>query len=214
MDSGQLERIEFHGDASLGFDNIIFMILASVLAVIALLSGSVPVLIGAMILAPAFEPLVAVPFGAVNRDWALIKAGLLNSFALFVIAFGTCMLTVWLMRGMAFSPSQGTIGVDMITERLYAGWSNLITALAAGAGGALAAASQRQTNIVGVVIALALIPALAAAAIGFLDSAMSGWGGIELFWLNYFGLIVAGFIALEIRVYTGKAKKTTERARK
>jgi uncharacterized membrane protein len=98
----------------------------------------------------------------------------------------------------------------MITERLNVNWASVIVAVTAGAGGAIAFASERRTNLVGVVVALALVPALAAAANGFLASPLPGWGGLALFGVNYGGIIVAGYLVLLLRVATGKAEKGRE----
>lgn len=201
----RLQRLEFTGDASLDFDTIGFVVLSSVLACVALLTGSVPVLIGAMIIAPAFDPLVAIPFGLINRNWGLLRQGLLSSLVMFGISFAVCMGTTWILLQEHVIPLDlMQRSSDMITERLVVGMHSVVVALAAGAGGALASASNRKENLVGVVVALALVPALAAAAIGFQYSPLSGWGGLGLFGVNVAGIIVAGFIVLALRRGTGR----------
>lgn len=82
MSPQDLRRLEFHGNVELDFDNIAFIILSSVLASVALLSHSVPVLIGAMILAPTFDPLIAIPFGILNKDRQLFCKGIMGSTVL------------------------------------------------------------------------------------------------------------------------------------
>lgn len=167
-----------------------------------------PVLIGSMILAPTFDPLVAIPFALVNRDWALARRGLLTSLAMFALVLLFCLATVWFITdALDLHTQQGVVGVEMITERLDVTWASVIIALAAGAGGAIAFASERRTNLVGVVVAIALVPSLAAAAIGFLASPLSGWGGIALFGINYGGIVFSGYLVLLLRVATGKAEE-------
>jgi uncharacterized hydrophobic protein (TIGR00271 family) len=211
MPGEELQRIEFRGDVALSFDNLVFVILSSILASAALLAGSMPVLIGSMILAPTFDPLVAIPFALMNRDWTLARRGLLNSLAMFIVSLLFCFATIWFITGaLGLYTRQGVVGVEMITERLNVNWASVIVAVTAGAGGAIAFASERRTNLVGVVVALALVPALAAAAIGFLASPLPGWGGLALFGVNYGGIIVAGYLVLLLRVATGKAEKGRE----
>lgn len=207
MTGERLQQLEFHGDASVDFDTIGFMVLSSVLACVALLTGSVPVLIGAMILAPAFDPLIAIAFGVINRNWGLFRQGLASSLIMFGISFLVCMGTVWVLLLEYVIPLNLILeNSHMITERLVVGWHSVIVALAAGAGGALASASNRQEYLVGVVVALALVPALAAAAIGFLNGPLSGWGGLGLFGVNVAGIIVTGYVVLAIRRETGKVE--------
>ncbi|KCZ73114.1 putative membrane protein [Candidatus Methanoperedens nitroreducens] len=204
----RLERIDFHGSASLDFDTITFLVLSSILASVALLADSTPVLIGSMVLAPSFDTIVAIPFGIINRDWQLVRTGttglLVHSVVIFVVSF----ITVWvLLHTPLIPPSPALAGRGLVSERLLFGGYSIITALAAGAGGSIATVTNRRENIVGVVIALAIVPALAAASIGFQAGPLSGWGGIMLFAINVSGIIVAGFVVLMIRMEYGKTKK-------
>lgn len=199
---------QFHGRASLDFDDIGFIVVSSILAPIALLSHSVPVLIGAMILAPVFDPLIAVPFGLVNRDPKLAMRGLANSVLLLVISGLVCFGTVWVALYFDAVPASLTrVGPDMVTERLTIGWHSFVIAIAAGAGGALAFASNRRENIVGVAVALALIHALAAAAIGFRYGLPTSWSGIWVVVLNVGGIIVAGLAVLSLRRVAGRSHR-------
>ncbi|MHB0936430.1 MAG: DUF389 domain-containing protein [Armatimonadota bacterium] len=214
MPDEELQRVEFKGDVDLTFDNLAFVILSSILASAALLAGSMPVLIGSMILAPTFDPLVAVPFALVNRDWTLARRGLVNSLIMFAIVLLFCLATVWFITGVLdLYTRQGIVGVEMITERLNVTWASVIVSLTAGAGGAIAFASERRANLVGVVVALALVPSLAAAAIGFLASPLPGWGGIALFGINYGGIVVSGYLVLLLRVATGRAEQRKEKGK-
>lgn len=207
-----LRRLEFHGNAELDFDNIAFIILSSVLASVALLSHSVPVLIGAMVLAPTFDPLIAIPFGILNRDRRLLWKGIMGSTVLLVVSAGACLLTVWLVLLIDAVPADLTrLGPDMVTERLVVGWHSVVIALAAGAGGALASASNRRENLMGVIMALALIPALAASAIAFNYEMINGWGGLKLFGINVAGIVVSGLVVLMFRRETGETQQKIER---
>lgn len=211
MPGRDLERVEFHGKVDLDFDTLGFVVVSSILACVALLARSVPVLIGAMILAPAFDPLVAIPFGILNRNWSLLRKGVISTAVMFALSFAVCMATVWALTATNAIPKElEEAGADMITERLTVGFHAVIIALAAGAGGALASASDRQSNLVGVVVALALVPALAAAAIAFQREEISGWGGLALFGVNVAGIIAAGLLVLYLRFGVGKVEEEIE----
>ena len=211
MPGDELQRIEFKGDVALSFDNLAFVVLSSILASTALLAGSIPVLIGSMILAPAFDPLVAIAFALINRDWTLLRRGVFISLAMFALSLLICFATIWfIIDVLDLYTEQGVMGIDMITERLDVTWASVVIAFTAGAGGAIAFNSGRRANLVGVVVALALIPTLAAAAIGFLASPLSGWSGLGLFGVNCGGIIIAGYLVLLLRVATGKAERRQE----
>lgn len=212
MANRRLKQVDFHGEVGLDFDTIAFAALASILATVALLTGSIPILIGAMVLAPTFDPLIAIPFGLVTHNVRLVGVGLLNTALLFIISLAVCLATVYLvMATLAFPPIQGLVGIEMIRDRLDVKWSSPLVAFVAGAGGALAFASERRIHVVGVVIAVALVPSLAAAAIGFLASPLSGWGGLSLFGVNVAGIIVAGYLVLLVRVKTGEVQEQHDR---
>ena len=207
-----LKRLEFHGNATIDFDNIAFIVLASILASVALLSHSIPVLIGAMILAPTFDPLVAIPFGLINRDWKLLRQGITGSAILLTVSGAVCLLTVkLLLLTNAVPGSLTTVGPDMVTERLVTGWHSFIVALTAGAGGALASASNRRENLIGVILALALVPALAASAVAFNYQQVNGWGGLKLFGINIVGILISGLIVLALRRGSGDVQEKVKK---
>lgn len=209
-----LQRVRFHGKMDLSFDTIAFVVLSSILACGALLNNSVPVLIGAMILAPVFDPLVAIPFSIVNRDWPLLRRGAFNSLMLFSISMGVCFGAAWIFLNLPITSTAVHMSDrTMLLERLTVGWQSLVTAITAGAGGALASAARQTQNLVGVVVALALIPAIAAAAIGFQAGPLPGWGGLELFGVNVGGIIASGLIVLSLRVGTGRTEEQMARNR-
>lgn len=208
----RLERIEFHGNASLDFDTVAFIILSSILASVAMLTDSVPVLIGSMVLAPSFDAIVAIPFGIINRDWRLVRTGITGLLVFFVVSFIVSFITVWIFLHMSLIPPNPALsGRGLVSERLAFGGYSVVTALIAGAGGAIATVSNRRENIVGVVMALALLPSLAAAAIGFQAGPLPGWGGLMLFAINVSGITVSGLIILMVRTQYGKTKKHVKR---
>lgn len=207
MSDNSLQKAHFHGRAELGFDTIVLIVLSSVLACIALLSSSVPVLIGAMILAPVFDPLVAIPFALINRDWKLLRLGTVSSLILFATSFVAAILTVFLLRYTNVVPPELRLaGPNLIDERLIVGWHSGITAIAAGAGGAIASATNMRQNLVGVVVALALVPAIAASAIGFFYKPLDGFGGLLLFGVHVIGIIISGAAVLMFRSGAGRAQ--------
>ncbi|CAN0479378.1 unnamed protein product, partial [Phaeothamnion confervicola] len=58
------------------FDYAAFLLCASMIAAMGLLSNSVVSIIAAMLVSPIMGPIVALTFGANTRDWALARLGL------------------------------------------------------------------------------------------------------------------------------------------
>ncbi|MEO1682001.1 MAG: DUF389 domain-containing protein [Cyanobacteria bacterium J06631_12] len=85
----------------------------------------------------------------------------------------------------------------LLTERAQPGWYSVITAIAAGIAGTIALSERKTDTLVGVVAALALVPAGAAAAIAFLSQdPTEGWGGLLLLAINVVLIVVAGVFTL------------------
>ena len=62
--------------ATLSASYLVFMATAGVLAAVALLTNSVPVLVGSMVVAPALAPLALISFALVGRKPRLALRGL------------------------------------------------------------------------------------------------------------------------------------------
>ena len=142
--------------------------------------------------------IAAIAFGLINHDAALCREGVVSILILFGISLTVCLLTIWGIAAFALAPINREIVTNkMITERLTVGGYSVLVAIIAGGAGVLAAASNRLLTTVGVSIALSLVPALAAASIGFIFiHAPSGWGGIALFGVNVVGTVLAGTLVL------------------
>lgn len=86
-----------------------------------------------------------------------------------------------------------------IEERVKPGWYSVIAAMAAGISGSIALIKQKTDTLVGVVAALALVPAIAAAGIAFLSkSPKMGFGGLFLLGINVGFIILSGFLTVVI----------------
>jgi uncharacterized hydrophobic protein (TIGR00271 family) len=159
--------------------------LATVIACYGLLANSAAVVIGAMVVAMLLGPISGVALGLNYNDHSLLKT------SLWTLSGGV----IWIL---AIATGVGLIHRDVpltaeILSRTNANLFDLIIALAGGAAGAVAVLSPRVgTAIVGVALATALVPPLAAA--GLLaargDLAMAG-GALVLALTNVVAIQVA-----------------------
>ncbi|WP_139229896.1 DUF389 domain-containing protein [Marinobacter daqiaonensis] len=176
----------------------IFMTLSGVLAAIALLTDSVPLLLGAMIVAPAYPLLAAVSFSIAGGYPRTAGRALLVLFGGLALAIAAAVVTTWLCNVADILPSASNlVSKPLLEERVRTGWYSIIAAVAAGAGGTVAVIKRKQDALIGVVAAIALIPAGAAGAL----AAYSGdfgraIGGFVLLAVNILVIIALGLLVL------------------
>lgn len=176
----------------------LFMGCSGVLAAVALLSSSVPILIGSMIVAPLLPPLALVPFALVSRRRAAAARGLGVALAGLAIAFVTAWVTTAVMEvAGVIPPDMVLLDQPLLQERVRPGWWSVAAAVAAGLAGTTAQAHAKTDTIIGTVASLALVPAIGATAIAlYVGSPDEALGGALLLAVNV-GLIVAmGVVAL------------------
>ena len=172
------------------------MVTAGILSAVAMLTNSVPVLIGSMVIAPALSPLALISFAIVNRDAKMAIKGTISSGVGLGLAIAAALIITWILNVThAIPPETSLIEKTLLEERVTPGLYSVITAIAAGIAGIIALTERKTDTLVGVVAALALVPAGAAAAIAFLsEDPHRGWGGLALLGINIV-LIIASSVA-------------------
>ena len=186
--------------AKLTSSYLVFMAMAGVLAAVALLTDSVPILIGSMVIAPALPPLGLISLAIVVRKPKLALRGMKTAFLGFLIAMISAMLTTWILNLTYVIPAEtNLLGKELLDERVKPGWYSVIAAMAAGIAGSIALVKQKTDTLVGVVAALALVPAIAAAGIAFLSkNPLMGFGGLFLLAINVVFIIISGVLTIII----------------
>ena len=186
--------------AQLSTSYLVFMATSGVLAAVALLTNSVPILIGSMVIAPALPPLGLISLALVARKPQLALKGLTTALLGLLIAMIFAMLTTWLLNQTNVLPAEtNLINKELLEERVKPGWYSAIAAVAAGTSGAIALVKQKTDTLVGVVAALALVPAIAAAGIAFLSkNPTMGFGGLFLLAINVGFIVLSGVLTVLI----------------
>ncbi len=151
---------------------VLLVFLSTVVASVGLEQDSVAILIGAMVIAPLLGPNVAFAFAAAIGDRTLMlsasKSGVLGVVLSIVIAGALAFL---------IAPNIGSHELMARTSLDYAG---IALALASGAAAALSVTTGLSSTLVGVMVAVALLPP--AATLGIMLSAghMSRAGGAAM----------------------------------
>lgn len=128
--------------------------LSSIVAAIGIWRDNVAVIIGAMVIAPLFGPNVSLAFATTLGDGELGR----NALKTNVIGI---LLALALSFGLGALLHVGPDGAELIA-RAQVGLPDVVLALAAGAAGALAMTTGIHTPLVGVMVAVALLPPLVA----------------------------------------------------
>ena len=165
---------------------------STIVASVGLLRDDVAVIIGAMVIAPLLGPNVALALAATLADLDLAKR-----------AFRTLLAA----GGVALAISIGTgffVNVDPTVEAIAArtrpGNSDLVLAMAAGVAGTLAFTSGFPQAVIGVMVAVALLPPLV--IFGLLMGSGNGalaTGAFLLFGFNVISVNLAGVATFLVR---------------
>jgi uncharacterized hydrophobic protein (TIGR00271 family) len=193
-----------------------FMILATLLAAIAIVTDSVILVIGAMVLGPEFVAIAALGVGMVRRRFGLFG----QAARTLVLGFA---LSIAATAGLAaIARAAGWIEYNQLlpearpgTAFIYnPGWWSLTVAVIAGAAGVLALTSARSGGLVGVFISVTTIPASGNIALALVFGIWAEVIGSTItLVVNIVGMAVAGWITLLVQQAVWGGVRRRSRAR-
>jgi uncharacterized hydrophobic protein (TIGR00271 family) len=188
-------------DSTLTGTFLAFMVLATVLAAIGVVTDSPITVVGAMVVGPEFGPLAGLAVAIVRRRLALARQGAIALLVGFPVAIVATSLLALLARAVGLIHSSDITGPGRETEFIYhPGWFSLITALVAGTAGMLSLTSSKSAALVGVFISVTTIPAAGNAAVGgVLGRWTETWQSLAQLGINLVGITAAGVVTLAIR---------------
>ena len=167
---------------------LLVLTLSTSIASLGLMADSAVAVVGAMLIAPLMKPILAYAYGIVAADWRLQLRAAITMFAgVFVTMF---------VAGLA----EKIIGLrgptEQIMSRTQPSLIDLGVAIAAGVAASLASTRRNIADTLpGVAIAVALVPPLCVAGIGFSEGNWHvGWGATLLFAVNLVAIVLAAAI--------------------
>ncbi|HED11858.1 MAG TPA: TIGR00341 family protein [Caldithrix abyssi] len=131
---------------------ILMTVLSTVVVAIGLLNNNVAVIIGAMVIAPFLGPNVALALSSVLAEKKLGMDAMKT-----LIAGGAIVVFLAAAMGLLLDVDPG---VAEISSRTGIGFADIILALASGAAGVLAFTTGASAAVIGVMVAVALLPPL------------------------------------------------------
>jgi hypothetical protein len=204
-------ELSIGGDSTMRADRTIVMGIAGIIAGLGIVTGTIHAVIGAMVIAPGFQPFSRFVLGVVNGSGAW-KGGL-NDVAR---AYGALLLgaTIAGLLTMGFGDNALSAGDDtyLAAADLVALWTTTtwhgvaISAVAAVCGGLLIAI-DRSVLTAGVMVALALVPTAALVPMALL----AGEVDLALAAGSRFGLEVVLVLAASAGVFSLKRRKDKRR---
>lgn len=137
-------------NARLDSNFIVLVILSTLVAAIGLIENNVAVVIGAMVIAPLLGPNLALALGTALGDKELMQKSLKTNLAGVALAIGLSTILGMIWPFDIASPE--------LMSRTDVGMDSLALALASGAAAALSLTTGLSSVLVGVMVAVALLP--------------------------------------------------------
>lgn len=166
---------------------ILLVVFSCVVAIIGLLRDSVALIIGAMILAPLLGPNVGLSLATTLGDVRLAR----ESLKTLAIGVGTVLL-LSVAAGLLLNPPPVQ---DELLSRSFVSYSDILLALISGSAGIVSFTMGVPTSLVGVMVALSLLPPLVSCGLflGF-GATHEALGAGLLFVANVICLNLAGVL--------------------
>lgn len=153
----RISREELYADiaASASLSNVFIAstVIATLVAAVGLTRDDTAIIIGAMVIAPLLGPNMSLCLATALGDMELAKKSLRTNAAGLLVALTISLLAGTLMR---LDPSS-----ESVLSRTSVHLSDIVVALASGCAGVLAFTTGAPTSLIGVMVAVALLPPFA-----------------------------------------------------
>ncbi|WP_156288442.1 TIGR00341 family protein [Oceanobacillus salinisoli] len=128
----------------------LLIILSAIVVTIGFIQNSQAVIIGAMVIAPMLGPVISMAFSSILGDFQLLRSSSFTLLYAIIIVVGISICFTFFfpvpMESSEFS------------SRTHANVSDIVLALASGTAGALSILNRLPGSLVGVMVAVALLP--------------------------------------------------------
>ena len=146
---------------------VLMTVISAVIATAGLLLDSPATVVGSMVIAPLIGPAMSAAIGTVVDDEEMFRRGVRMQILGVAVAVAAATLFAFAIRTLALVPP----GIDPlelaeVSERLAPNVLVLVVAIGAGVAGIVSLMTGVSATLVGVMIAVALIPPAAAVGIG------------------------------------------------
>jgi uncharacterized hydrophobic protein (TIGR00271 family) len=188
-------------DAHLTPSLLVLMAVAAAIAGIGILLDSPILVVGAMVVGPEYGPLSALCVAAARRRWSNLRTALRTlGIAVFIGVAATYLLTL-LLRVTTIAPDAYDVSDRQLTAFIsHPDALAAVVAALAGIAGMLSLTEARAGTLVGVLVSVTTIPAIAniGLAAAYTEAQEVSGAALQLL-LNVAGLTLAGIATLTIQ---------------
>ena len=170
------------------------LIIAGLIGAVGILDNSQILIVGAMVVGPEYNAIIAAALGFTNRDRPLVRDGLSALSWGFLAAIVVTLLFGLAVRASGHTPTAYLEGdrpvADLInTPNVF----SVVVAILAGLVGVISLTESRANALIGVFISVTTIPAAASVGVSIAYASWSeAWGSLQQLLLNVFLLVVVG----------------------
>lgn len=169
----------------------LLVILSAIVATVGFIKNSEAVVIGAMVIAPMIGPVISMAFSAILGDYQKLGKSTLTSMYGFSIVIAISVF-------FSYFFGLGT-DTDQYLARTEVTLSDFFLALASGAAGALSILNRLSGNLVGVMVAVALLPPTVAFGLSIGQGLWGeAYGSLLLIVVNFMCILLAAVIIFSI----------------
>lgn len=197
--------------ATLSVSFLLFMTLATMIAAVGVMSDSIVLIIGAMVVGPEYGPLAGICVALIEGRPRLAAVSLRALAIGFPAAMAAAALLAWLLVGTGVAPDSLHAGEHALTLFISnPNWYSAIVAAFAGVAGMLALISAKSGPLMGVLISLTTIPAAAnvGVAAAYRNWAEAGGAAAQLA-INVTAILVTGLAVLAVAGWARRKRSSS-----
>ncbi|WP_411966219.1 TIGR00341 family protein [Haloferax sp. YSMS24] len=144
-----------------------FLILSTIIATTGLLLDSAATIIGAMVVAPLMGPAISASVGTILDDPKMTRRGIFLQVTGLTAAIATgAVMGIILQQTILIPPQLDITSIPQVAERTSPNFLSLFLALGSGLAGSISIMRGSGSTLVGVAIAVALVPPAATSGLG------------------------------------------------
>jgi uncharacterized hydrophobic protein (TIGR00271 family) len=179
----------------------ILLALAGLIGAVGILINSTILIVGAMVVGPEYNAIIAVAEGIERRDRRPVRRGLRALMVGFALAIVVTLAFSLVIRGIGHVPEAYSNGVRPVSDLISSpDLFSVIVAILASIVGVVSLTEAKAGALIGVFISVTTIPAAANIGLSLAFQAWSAAGGASLqLLLNVVLLIVVGAAALRVQ---------------
>ena len=194
---------------------VIMTVVSAVIATAGLLLDSPATVVGSMVIAPLIGPAMSASVGTVVDDQELFRQGVrMQALGIGLSIGASALFASFLRAANLVPPGLDLLELSEVAERVAPNVLALAVALGAGVAGILSLTTGVSSALVGVMIAVALIPPAATAGLGiaYMDPSLA-FGSTVLVFVNVLSINFAALLVLWYEGYRPESWFREEQAR-